>query len=211
MLDPVRRHALKETMVTTVEIPEEDESVGKILICYFGPDFGNMVETSAINVLLEYLRSPLASGLMTDSAENETLAKSLTWDWMPQSQTVIRLWLKNVPTERLEVVKRRVTELLQDIANKQVDMDRMRECIEQEKYQDKLEAQTLELYFPRIFISEYASGNRDGSTLRKFQALSEYGTLEKWTGEHWRAFLRKWMVDAHHVSVLGELAKMKAD
>ncbi|EXU94918.1 peptidase M16 inactive domain family protein [Metarhizium robertsii] len=38
-LDTIRRYALKETMVTTVEIPEEDESVGKILICFFGPDY----------------------------------------------------------------------------------------------------------------------------------------------------------------------------
>lgn len=172
-------------MVTTVEIPEEDESVGKILICFFGPDYVNMVETSAINILLEYLRSSLASRLMTDSADNETLAKSLTWDWMPQSQTVIRLWLMQVPTERLEVVEKRVTELLQDTADNPVDMHRMRECIQQEKKQDQLEAKTSELYFPYSIISEWVSDNGDDSTLRKFQSLSEYGTLEEWTGENW--------------------------
>ncbi|KFG84304.1 putative zinc metalloprotease [Metarhizium anisopliae] len=203
-LDTIRRHALKETMVTTVEIPEDDESVGKILICLFGPDYVNMVETSAINILLEYLRSSLASRLMTDSADNETLGKSLTWDWMPQSQTVIRLWLMQVPTERLEVVEKRVTELLQDTADNPVDMHRMRECIQQEKKQDQLEAKTSELYFPYSIISEWVSDNGDDSTLRKFQSLSEYGTLEEWTGENWWAFLRKLMVDAHHVSVLGK-------
>ncbi|KID81827.1 Metalloenzyme, LuxS/M16 peptidase-like, metal-binding protein [Metarhizium guizhouense ARSEF 977] len=103
-------------------------------------------------------------------------------------QSTEAVYPTHVRTERLEIVEERVTELLQDIAKKPVDMDRMRECIKQEKSQDQLEAQISELYFPRNIISEYASGNRDDSTLRKFQSLSEYGTLEKWTGENWGDF-----------------------
>ncbi|OWY53205.1 metallopeptidase [Alternaria alternata] len=41
--------------------------------------------------------------------------------------------------------------------------------------------------------------------------LDVFDTLGKWTEEEWRACLNKWMVDAHHVSILGKPSKALSD
>ncbi|KAL3959128.1 hypothetical protein ACCO45_007290 [Purpureocillium lilacinum] len=164
-IDSAQPPALKESIITTAEFPEEDESVGEILVGFFGPNCIDLIATSALNVLLTYLCGSSVSILENVLVEKEELASSVS-HW--------------------------------------------------EKRQVKFHAETSESFYATNIITDYLFGNRDGSTLRDLETLSEYDALEKWTDEEWRNFLRTWMVDAHHISILGkpslEMAtKMKAD
>lgn len=92
----------------------------------------------------------------------------------------------------------------------------MSECVQRERRQVKAHAEESESFYSTNIITDYLFGSRDGSTLKDLASLDEYETLEKWTDEQWRAFLKKWIADAHHVSILGkpslELAtKLKED
>ncbi|KAG6015823.1 hypothetical protein E4U43_004726, partial [Claviceps pusilla] len=215
-LDSAQPPPLKETIITTAEFPEEDESVGEILIGFFGPNCNDLIATSALNILLTYLCGSSVSILENVLVEKEELASSVTQWWEARPNSVIWLQPTGVATEKLEFVEKRLFELLKEVASKPLDMDYMLDCIRREKRQVKFHAETSESFYATNIITDYLFGKRDGSTLKELASLSEYDVLEKWTDEQWRAFLSKWMADAHHVSILGkpshELAKkMKSE
>ncbi|RDA87601.1 hypothetical protein CP532_3949 [Ophiocordyceps camponoti-leonardi (nom. inval.)] len=215
-IDSSQPSPLRETVVTTAEFPEEDESVGEILVGFFGPNCIDMVATSALNVLLTYLCGSSISILENVLVEREELASSITHYWESRPNSIIWLQPTGVATEKLEAVEKRLFELLKEVAAKPIDMDYMRDCIRREKRQVKLHAETSESFYATNIITDYLFGKRDGSTLRDIETLKEYDDLEKWTDEQWRDFLKKWMADAHHISILGKpshalATKMKSD
>lgn len=215
-IDSAQPPALKESIITTAEFPEEDESVGEILVGFFGPNCIDLIATSALNVLLTYLCGSSVSILENVLVEKEELASSVSHWWESRPNSVIWLQPTGVATEKLEFVEKRLFQLLNEVASNPLDMGYMKECIRREKRQVKFHAETSESFYATNIITDYLFGNRDGSTLRDLETLSEYDALEKWTDEEWRNFLRTWMVDAHHISILGkpslEMAtKMKAD
>ncbi|PNY28790.1 Metalloenzyme, LuxS/M16 peptidase-like, metal-binding protein [Tolypocladium capitatum] len=215
-IDSSQPPGMKETIVTTAEFPEEDESVGEILVGFFGPNCIDVIATSALNVLLTYLCGSSVSILENVLVEREELASSVTHWWESRPNSVIWLQPTGVATEKLEFVEKRLFELLKEVASNPLDMEYMKECILREKRQVKFHAETSESFYATNIITDYLFGNRDGSTLKDLETLSEYDTLENWTDEEWREFLRKWMADAHHISVLGKpslalAAQMKGD
>lgn len=136
--------------------------------------------------------------------EKEELASSISQWWESRPNSVIWLQPTGVATEKLEFVEKRLFQLLSEVASNPLDMEYMKECIRREKRQVKFHAEASESFYATNIITDYLFGNRDGSTLRDLETLSEYDTLEAWTDQDWRGFLSKWMVDAHHVSILGK-------
>ncbi|KAG6045977.1 hypothetical protein E4U17_008062, partial [Claviceps sp. LM77 group G4] len=203
-LDSAQPPALKETVVTTAEFPEEDESVGEILIGFFGPNCNDLIATSALSILLTYLCGSSVSILENVLVEKEELASSIVQWWDARPNSVIWIQPTGVATEKLEFVEKRLFELLKEVASKPLDMAYMLDCIKREKRQVKYHAETSESFYATNIITDYLFGKRDGSSLRELATLNEYDELEKWTDEQWRAFLSKWIADAHHVSVLGK-------
>ncbi|KAH6977729.1 Metalloenzyme, LuxS/M16 peptidase-like protein [Ilyonectria destructans] len=208
--------ALNKSTTVTAEFPEEDEAVGEILVAFFGPNCIDMTASSAINVLLIYLCGSSISILKNVIIEREKLASSIIYQVEPRPNSVIWLKTTGVATEKLGYVEKRIFELLKEVASNSIDMEYMRECICRERRQVKYHAETFESFYATNIITDYLFGERDGSTLKDLQNLDEYGELEKWEDMDWRDFLRKWMSNAHHISVLGkpslEMAyKMKKD
>lgn len=165
---------------------------------------------------MTYLCGSSVSILEKVLVEREELASSISHWWDSRPDSVIWLQPTGVATEKLQFVEKRLFELLQEVVSKTLDMDYMRECIRREKRQVQFHAETSESFYATNIITDYLFGNRDGSTLKELETLSEYNALELWTDRQWRDFLRKWITDAHHVSILGkpslELAgKMKKD
>lgn len=215
-MDSPQPPALTQSVVTTAEFPDEDESVGEILIGFFGPNCSDLIATSALNIVLTYLCGSSVSVLENIIVEKEELASSITYWWDSRPNSVIWLQPTGVATEKLEFVEKRVFEVLKEVASKPLDMEYMTECLLREKRQVKFHAETSESFYATNIITDYLFGNRDGSTLRDLQSLKEYDVLEKWTDSDWRDFIKKWMSEAHHVSILGkpslELSnKMKKD
>ncbi|KAI5461624.1 Metalloenzyme, LuxS/M16 peptidase-like protein [Mariannaea sp. PMI_226] len=215
-IDSAQPPALTESQIVSADFPEEDESVGEILVGFFGPNCNNTTESSALNILLTYLCGSSVSILENVMVEREELASSVSYWWDSRPNSVIWLQPTGVATEKLEFVEKRLFELLKEVASKPLDMDYMRECIRREKRQVKYHAETSESFYATNIITDYLFGNRDGSTLKELEHLDEYDALERWEDKDWRDFLRKWLSDAHHISILGkpslEMAtKMKKD
>lgn len=203
-IDSAQPSAIKETAIETIEFPEEDESTGDVTSAFFGPNCQNIVETSALNVLLTYLCGSSVSVLENIMVEREELASSVSYWWDARPNSTIWFQPTGVATEKLAFVEKRLHDLLKEVASKPFDMTYMKECISRERRQVKFSAESSEEFYSQNIISDYLFGKRDGSTLRELETLQEYDVLDQWTDNQWREFLRKWLVDAHHVSVLGK-------
>lgn len=204
-------------MVEVVEFPEEDESTGEIVVGFFGPNCTDVLQATAINVLLtRYLCGSSVSVLENVIVEKEELASSVSYWWDSRPNSVIWLQPTGVATEKLAFVEQRLMSLLKEVASKPLDMVYMKDCIRRERRQVMFQAEDSEQFYSNNLITDFLFGTRDGSTLKDLKTLNEYDVLETWTDEMWREFLRKWMSDAHHVSILGKpsmalAAKLKAD
>ncbi|KAI1821848.1 Metalloenzyme, LuxS/M16 peptidase-like protein [Xylaria intraflava] len=207
---------LEQTIVETVKFPEEDESVGDVMVAFFGPKCTNTTETTALNVLLTYLCGSSVAVLENVMVEKEELASSITYWWDARPNSVIWFQPTGVATEKLQFVEQRLISLLKEVASKPLDMTYINECIQRERRQVKAQAEESESFYSNNIITDYLFGARDGSTLKDMAGLGEYDTLTKWTDGQWREFLRRWLSDAHHISILGEPSlelanKQKAD
>ncbi|EMR62792.1 putative zinc metalloprotease protein [Eutypa lata UCREL1] len=202
---------LKETTIETIEFPEEDESTGDMVVAFFGPNCTDVVETTALNVLLTYLCGSSVAVLENVIVEKEELASSVSYWFDARPDTVIWLQPTGVATEKLEFVEQRLISLLKEVSSKPLDMVYINECIQRERRQVKAHAEESESFYSTNIISNYLFGKRDGSTLKELASLDEYDVIEKWTDDQWRAFLKKWISDAHHISILGKPSLKLAD
>ena len=84
----------------------------------------------------------------------------------------------------------------------------MRDCIGLERRQIKFSAEHSPQFFTQPIISDFLFGNRDGTTLEKCLVdVKELDTLEEWTDDLWRHWLKSWLSEAPHASVLGKPSK----
>jgi Zn-dependent M16 (insulinase) family peptidase len=202
---------LKESTIKTVEFPEEDESAGDILIAFLGPDCNDVVQIAALEVILTYLAGSSVSILENKMVEQEELASSIGNWWDARPKSVIWFNPTSVATEKLEAVERRFFEIIKEVAANPLDMKYIVECVKREKRQQKFNAESSIEYFSNSAINDFLFGKRDGSTLKCLETLDEYDVVEKWTDEQWRDFLRRWISDAKHVSILGKPSKTLSD
>jgi Zn-dependent M16 (insulinase) family peptidase len=198
-------------VVESVPFPEEDESMGDILIAMFGPNCNDPLLTAALNTLLTYLAGSSVAVLENIMVEKEELASSIGYYWDSRPNTVIWFQPSGVATEKLAFVEERLFEILKDVASKPLDMKYMLDCVRRERRQLKFQAESSGSFYANGIINDFLFGKRDGSTLKDFGTIKEYEALEKWTDSQWRDFLKKWLSDAPHISLLGTPSKELAE
>ncbi|KAL2179182.1 Metalloenzyme, LuxS/M16 peptidase-like protein [Thermothelomyces heterothallicus CBS 202.75] len=203
-VDSAQPPPLEETIVETVEFPEEDESTGEILVAFFGPSCIDQVQGTAMNIILTYLCGSSVSVIENVMVEKEQLASSISYGWDSRPNSVIWFQPTSVATEKLAFVEQRLISLLREVASKPLDMGYIKECLQREKRLVKLQAESSEGFYATNIITDYLFGERSGATLKDLETLREYDVLDGWTEEQWRSFLKKWISDAHHISILGK-------
>jgi Zn-dependent M16 (insulinase) family peptidase len=203
--------AIKETVVETVQFPEEDESSGDVLIALFGPNCNDSLATAALNVLLTYLAGSSVSILENIMVEKEELASSVGYWWDARPNSVIWFQPAGVATERLDHVEKRLFELLDDVASNPLNMEYLMDCLKRERRQLKFQAESSGSYYATNIINDFLFGKRDGSTLKDLGTIKEFEALEKWKEQDWKDFLKKWFTDAPHISILGTPSKELAE
>ena len=181
--------------------------MGDILIAMFGPDCNDPLQVAALNTLLTYLAGSSVSVLENIMVEKEELASSIGYWWDSRPNTVIWFQPSGVATEKLAFVEQRLFDILKDVASKPLDMNYMLDCVRRERRQLKFNAESSGSFYANGVINDFLFGKRDGSTLKDFGTISEYEKLEKWTDAQWREFLKRWISDAPHISLLGTPSK----
>lgn len=212
-----RTPPLSKTVVDTVEFPEEDESTGEIQIGFLGPESMDDTAETAINTLLYYLAGSSVSVLVNTLVEKEHLA-SMVYFWVKNHYHMIIWWtISSVETPKLAEVEKRFFEVLKEHASKPLDLSYLKDCLHRFERQSRYASEIGNDEYKDSVIKDHLFGNRDGSDLETAMgSLKVFEELEQWTEEQWRTFLKKWMVDAHHISILGKPSlalseKIKAD
>lgn len=202
---------IEKTIVDTVYFPDEDESIGDIVTALFGPDCNDPVLSAALEVILTYLAGSSASVIENIMVEKERLANSITYDWDSRPNTVIWLQCSGVATEKLAFVEQRLFELVKQVASKPLNMKYILECIRRQRRQLEFQAESTMGHFTTAVINDFLFGKRDGSTLKYLSSVKQYDVLEGWSDEDWRKFLKNWISDASHISILGTPSSKLAD
>ncbi|KIW25842.1 uncharacterized protein PV07_08983 [Cladophialophora immunda] len=196
--------ALNQTTLLRVEFPEEDESFGEVDIRFLGPNCADALELGALNVALNYLAGSSAAVLDHVLVEKEQLASSVYYQLDSRPRTEIQFSLSSVETKRLEEVEKRFFEVLKEAMEQPLNMDFMKDCIDRVVRTTKYNAEGSATAFADFIISDYLYGKRDGSTLEIVKSLKHYTqALASWTEDQWKAYIKKYISDAPHVSILG--------
>lgn len=171
----------------------------------------NFYAAGALNVALLYLAGSSASLLENIIVEKEHLASAVYYSTEDHPSIEIRFTLTSVKTEKLEQVEQRFFEILKDAMDKELDMKYLKECIDRHRRTWKFSTESTASVFAEYVISDFLFGKRDGSTMRDVATLKEYDVLESWPECEWRSFMKKWIADAPHVSVLGVPSQKLSD
>ena len=212
-----RTPPLSKTVVDTVEFPEEDESTGEIQIAFLGPESIDDTAETAINTLLLYLAGSSVSVLVNTLVEKEHLA-SMVYFWVKNNYDMIIWWtISSVETSKLADVEKRFFEVLKEHASKPLDLSYLKDCLHRFERQTRFASEIGNDEYKDAVIKDHLYGDRNGTHLEKAMgSLKVFEELEQWTEEQWRDYLKKWIADAHHVSLLGKPSralseKIKAD
>lgn len=196
---------LIQSTIETIEFPEEDESFGQIDIRFLGPDCIDPVAVGALHVSLIYLAGSSAALLENVLVETEQIASGVWYNIDSRPKIEITFQLSGVKTAKLQEVESRFFAVLKDAMQKPLDMSFMRDCLDQQIRSLKFQAEASSIALLDDILVDYLFGKRDGSTLENLRNLEEYTvTLKSWTEEQWKDFIKIYISDAHHVSLLGK-------
>lgn len=206
-IDSVPTEPIAETVIKRVDFPEEDESTGEIQIDFLGPDCNDGVQNAAIRILLMYLTESSVSVLENTMTEKEQLCSAVYYTVSTRPDLGITFNLASVKTSKLEDVERRFFEVLKETSSKELDMAYLHECINRSKRQQIYNCETSSEFLSTDLIEDHLFGDRSGSDLRHLKDFAELDAIEAWTDKQWRDFMRKWISEAKHVSILGVPSK----
>ncbi|KAK7205681.1 Metalloenzyme, LuxS/M16 peptidase-like protein [Myxozyma melibiosi] len=205
---PVPR--LQQTTVKLVDFPDKDESSGHVLISFQGPPATDVLTNTALHVLLTYLTESDVSLLRKKLVEIEvplaTEIESYTEDFI---DTELDLWLRNVPTSKLELVHATLFDVLRehaDAARNEFDLGRMRDVIRREKLQFMLHSERYPSTLATLAITDFLYGDREtGKSLVNLVGdLDDYETVLGWEVSDWLDLMHKWLLDVPHVAILAQ-------
>lgn len=209
--DSERTPPLKESIIKKVMFPEEDESVGEIVIGYLGPSYDDYITGSAVAVLTQYLCGSSISVLENTLVEREQLCSGVYCEMAERTDSSITFAMSSVETDRLEEVESRFMELLKEVASKPLNMDYMHDCIRRFRRQVIARCENAGTFFSELVIEDHLYGDRAGKDLKHLENLKDFDELENFTEQQWRDLHSKWLADANHVSILGVPSKELSD
>ncbi|KAL8954070.1 MAG: hypothetical protein Q9222_000127 [Ikaeria aurantiellina] len=196
---------LTKSVLETVEFPEEDESSGEIMISFFGPSCNDLLQATALNVLLVYLAGSSASVLEYKLVEKEQVTSAVYYSTEIRPNILIQFTLSSVATEKLHEVEKRFFEVLRETAVNPLDMAYLKDCITRERRLIKDSVESSSTPFSQPIIYDFLFAKRDGSMLKAdLSNLKEFDEIATWPEERWRQLIKSWLSDANHVTILGK-------
>jgi len=198
---------ISEIVVSTVPFPEEDESMGEIMVGFRGPRFNDHLAGAALGILLLYICGSSISVLDNTLVEKEALCSSIWQQVQDRPDAAIYFSMNSVETDKLRFVYERFLEILKDTASKALDMSYLRDCVTRFRRQVKQSCEVAGDFFSVPILEDHMYGHRDGRDLKTLENLEDLDTVEGWSDRQWRDFLKEWLADAKHVVVLGVPSK----
>lgn len=154
--------------------------------------------------MLDYLCGTSLSILNNTIVEQEHLASDFFGHLELRRNSLISISVLGVAKENLRVVECRIFEVLQEISKKTLNMNYLKECIKSKIRTTRYDREMRAALYEKYIKIDHLYGDRDGSYLLEgLSSLKAYYDLESWDELTWRNFLKRWIADAYHISVLG--------
>lgn len=209
-VDTPRDLPLTETIIKTVEFPDEDESSGEISFSWIGPNGNDLILDQAIDTIGKYLTSSSVSLLNQEFIEIEhPLATSADFTTESYVNTCMTMELSNVPKEKLDQLPKLVLDLLKSHCSKdKLDLKRLRDITEQTMWKFIYQTEQSPENLATLSIFEFEYGDVDGQKLKEWASgLTEYETLLKWDIDQWLEIFQKYVVDNHPCVIIAKPSK----
>ncbi|KAJ4486251.1 Metalloenzyme, LuxS/M16 peptidase-like protein [Lentinula aciculospora] len=206
-----------------VEFPEQDESVGELIISFLGPAPNEFLERKArifslSDILLyssTYLTSSAAAPLNKEYVEIES--PLCTYIYFSEETRATRvsmpIYVGSVPTENLDTFDQKLKASFQRIVKEGIDMERIAMVINRDERQlrSKLESAKGDTFSGTV-ITDHLYGAEDGSELGASMAeFDTYAAVKKWSSKQWTDLLQKYFIDPPSVVVIGRPSAALAD
>ncbi|KAI9309061.1 Metalloenzyme, LuxS/M16 peptidase-like protein [Cunninghamella echinulata] len=206
---------LTSNIEETVLFPDEDESMGTVLIAWNGPRCNKFLQLKAIEVLNVYLTDSPISVLQKEFVEVEVpLCTDVDFLVTDHLKTTLLFTASSVPIESIDEFPSQFFKTLQRIVDTQdIDMKRMATVIDNEsqKLLDSVETDAHDTS-AAVCIYDFLYGDVNGKDLRESVKDQEYLTiLEKYTISDWIGIIKRFYLDAPHITLLGKPSESFAD
>ncbi|KAF3993263.1 hypothetical protein FT663_00537 [Candidozyma haemuli var. vulneris] len=198
---------LTEAVIREVEFPDDDETMGELLIGWIGPSAEDTLAVLALDMVGCYLAESPISLLNKHLVEVENPSAT---DIDVISDDFLRIgtnfYVGGIPVGELYNVDKKIKELLDSITKEEnFDLTYMRQIVAQQKIKFVSKTEGSPLTFSNVAISEVIYGNRDGSDLSKWsKSLKEQDELATWSAKQWCDFIKTNFVDSKPVTIIGK-------
>lgn len=199
--------SIAKSETVSVEFPDEDEEFGKAQVTFVGPDHSDGLATTALDILGYYLTDSAASLLQKQLVEiAEPLATHVSYYTRDYLKISFSLELDSVPMKELEGVPGKMLDLIKD---HKVDIQRMRDCLENQKLALLKRAEENSEFLCTTVIEHFLYGK---GTLEDDMKLKDIlDELAVWSSEQWTETMIKWFIDNNSITVLGRPSAAMAD
>ncbi|KAF9569657.1 hypothetical protein CPC08DRAFT_731821 [Agrocybe pediades] len=220
------RKPIAKTVKDTVEFPEQDESMGELIISFMGPPPNHFLERKALDILGTYLTSSAVAPLNKEFIEIESplwqvlllvisstylLTRSISsYIYFSEDTRAnmvnLPIYVGSVPTEHLSTFNEKLRASLQKIVSEGLDMQRMAMVLNRDERQlrSKLESAKGDT-FSGTLITDVLYGAEDGSEIQSsMDEINYYSQLRTWTSAQWTSLLSKYYVEPSSVVIIGK-------
>lgn len=205
-IDSTHDLPLKESVVKTVDFPDEDESMGELVIGWIGPESDKVLENLAVDMVGSYLSDQPISILNKQLVEVENpLATDISYGTDDFVRTGLNLSVSGVPTASLEEVDEKIKAILKEQTSvDNLDLKYMQQVVNQQTLKYIANTEKDPSTFSNVAILEFIYGKTDSSDLARWtKDLKEFETLRTWTTEQWCEIIDKYFVKNASATILG--------
>ncbi|CAG8661582.1 2974_t:CDS:10, partial [Gigaspora rosea] len=204
---------LEKSIQETVEFPDEDESMGQVVIAWLGPTIDKFLDIRALEILYEQVFNisiiiaySAVSVLQKEFVEiEEPLCTDIDISIHEQTRTAILATFENVPTEELEELVTGLFDVFKRIVNEGIDMERMKSVIQRDRLKtlDEIEVDPHNVFSGHCIV-DHVYGKETGEDLeRAIKDLSYYDQMLNFSEGQWIEYLKKYHIDNPHIALLG--------
>ncbi|CEO99316.1 unnamed protein product (mitochondrion) [Plasmodiophora brassicae] len=189
-----------------VEFPTDDESMGSVHIAFHGPTWSALKEKTVLSLLWQYLTDSAVSPLQKALVECESpLCGDISHSLTELSTALSTVTFNDAPTETLLDIKPRMFAVLHDIVQGDFDLKRMRSLVGKalREYRASLEEHPHAVVSGKA-IEVFLYGDTLADIENEFDAERIYGSLEHESTDFWLRFLKEFVLDSPHVTVIGK-------
>lgn len=197
---------LKESVVKSVDFPDEDETMGELVIGWIGPESDKVLENLAVDMIGSYLSDQPISILNKQLVEVENpLATDISYGTDDFVRTGLNISISGVPTVSLNEVDQKVKDILKEqTIVKNFDLKYMLQVVSQQTLKYIANTEKDPSTFSNVAILEFIYGKTDGSDLARWtKDLKEFEVLLTWTAEQWCEIVDQYFVKNASATILG--------